>query len=44
MILTKCKKTNSGTDNYRLRMWLADSSLTPVGNYSIELNIVGKAK
>lgn len=44
MILTKCKKTNSGTDNYRLRMWLADSSLTPVGNYSVELNIVGKAK
>lgn len=44
MILAKCKKTNSGTDNYRLRMWLADSSLTQVGNYSVELNIVGKAK
>lgn len=44
MILTKEKKEKSGTDNYRLRMWLADSSLVVTGNYSVEVNIVGKAK
>lgn len=44
MVLGKVKKTKSGVDNYRLRMWLADNSLTPTGNYSVLVNVVGEAK
>lgn len=44
MVLEKVKKTKSGVDNYRLRMWLADSSLSPTGNYSVLVNVVGEAK
>lgn len=44
MLLTKVEKEKSGTDNYRLKMWLADTSLIQNGSYSIEVNVVGKAK
>ena len=38
------KKVKSGTDNYRLRIWLADTSLVQNGSYSVEVDINGKAK
>lgn len=44
MILVKNSKNKSGSDKYRLRMWLADTSLVTSGSYSVEVNIVGKAK
>lgn len=38
MVLTKTKKTNSSVDNYRLRVWLSDTSLVS-GDYSIEIEV-----
>ena len=43
MVLYTVKKADSGTINYRLRMWMAETSTTPVGNYSVEVSINGKA-
>jgi len=44
MILYKETKKKAGVDNYRLKMWLADTSLLETGNYSVEVSVVGKAK
>lgn len=44
MVLANVKRIKSGTDNYRLRIWLSDTSLIANGNYSVEVNIVAKAK
>ncbi len=44
MVLYKVKKNVSGTTNYRLRMWMAETSTLPVGNYSVEVIINGEAK
>lgn len=43
MVLLKTKKTNTSTDNYRLRMWLSDKSVT-TGSYSIEIVVNAIAK
>lgn len=44
MILVKEKTKKSLKDNYRLRMWLSNKSLTKNGNYSVEVVVNGKAK
>lgn len=44
MVLLKTKALKSSKDNYRLRMWLSDQSLTPSGNYSIDVVVNGVAK
>ena len=44
MILLKEKKKKDSKENYRLRMWLSDKSLTTKGNYSVEVVLNGKAK
>lgn len=44
MVLVKAKKTSSSIDNYRLRMWLDSKSVVSNGNYSVEVNVNGKAK
>ena len=44
MPLIQVKKTNSNTDNYRLRMWLSDKASTNNGNYSVEIEVYGIAK
>lgn len=44
MILHTTKKSSSGTTNYRLRMWIANDTSIPAGNYSVEVSINGKAK
>ena len=44
MVLYTVKKDASGTTNYRLRMWLADTSQLAAGNYSVEVSINGDAK
>lgn len=44
MLIAKESKTKAGVDNYRLRMWLADTSLMEMGNYSVTVEVVGKAK
>lgn len=44
MILLKEKKKKDSKENYRLRIWLSDKSLTPKGNYSVEVILNGKAK
>lgn len=44
MVLLKTKKIRSSTDNYRLRMWLSDTSLLPSGNFGVEVVVNGKAK
>ena len=43
MVLANVKKIKSGTDNYRLRIWKAETA-APGGDYSIEVDIhaVGK--
>lgn len=43
MVLANVKKKKSGTDNYRLRMWLSDTSLLSNGNYSVKIVVKGKA-
>lgn len=43
MILASSKVTKSSVENYRLRLWLSDTSLLETGNYSIEVAVVGKA-
>lgn len=44
MVVANLTKIKSGTDNYRLRIWLSDTSLINDGNYSVEVNIVAVAK
>lgn len=44
MVLIKDKTKNSLKDNYRLRMWLSNKSLTKNGNYSVEVVVNGNAK
>jgi hypothetical protein len=44
MPLINVKKTNSNTDNYRLRMWLSDKSQLDTGTYSIDVEVNGVAK
>lgn len=44
MVLYTLRKESSGTTNYRLRMWHADTSQLPTGNYSVEVLINGEAK
>ena len=44
MPLIEVKKTNSNTDNYRLRMWLSDKSNLNEGTYSVEVEVHGIAK
>lgn len=44
MPLVSVKKTNSNTDNYRLRMWLSDKSELTTGSYSIDVEVNGIAK
>ena len=44
MVLATTKKTNSTPDNYRLRIWLSDKSVMTSGNYSVEVEVNGKAK
>ena len=44
MVLTHSKIKKSGTENYRLRMWLSDKSVLTSGNYGIEIVVNGKAK
>ena len=44
MILYTVKTDNSGPTNYRLRMWLSDTSELLVGNYSVEVSINAIAK
>ena len=44
MVLYNVKTDNSGVTNYRLRMWLSDTSELLVGNYSVEVSINAVAK
>lgn len=44
MVLASVLKKKSTADNYRLRMWLSDSSLISTGSYSLEIVVNGKAK
>jgi len=44
MVVATASKIKSGTDNYRLRMWLSDTSLMTTGNYSVTVSVNGIAK
>lgn len=46
MVLTKVTTKSSSTDNYRLRMWLADTATIDsiAKTYTVRINIYGKAK
>lgn len=44
MPILSVKKTNSNTDNYRLRMWLSDNATVSNGTYSVEVEVNGIAK
>ena len=35
---------NLAQENYRLRMWLSNKSVTKDGNYKVEVVVNGKAK
>ena len=43
MILNKVTTKKSVVDNYRLRMWLSDSSTLQSGDYAVEVVVNGKA-
>ena len=44
MVLANVKKIKSGTDNYRLRIWLSDNSTSMNKSYSVEVEIKAVAK
>ena len=44
MVLTNVKKIKSGTDNYRLRIWLSEEALTTGGSYSVDIDIHADVK
>jgi hypothetical protein len=44
MVLTNVKKIKSGTDNYRLRIWLSEDALTTGGSYSVDIDIHADVK
>lgn len=44
MVIAKVSKINSGSDHYRLRMWLSDSSKLEKGNYSVDVLINANSK
>ena len=44
MVISKVSKINSGSDHYRLRMWLSESSSLEKGNYSVDVKINAKSK
>ena len=44
MVLARVKQIKDSTDNYRLRMWISDKSVTKKGNYTVEIVVNGKAK
>lgn len=44
MVISNMTKIKSGIDNYRLRVWLSDTSLIKDGDYAVEVNVVAKAK
>lgn len=44
MILNKITTKKSTVDNYRLRMWLSDSSTLQNGDYAVEVVVNGHAK
>ncbi len=44
MVLYKIKKTRNSIDNYRLRIWISDSSTLVTGTYSVKVYINGEAK
>ena len=44
MVLYNKKKTKSEEDNYRLRVWLSETSLLESGNIEVEVQVYGHAK
>lgn len=44
MVLINTQKVKSGTDNYRLRLWLSDKASVTSGSYSVEIDIHAIAK
>ena len=44
MIIVKDNVSSTGKKNYRLRMWLSNTSMMVIGNYSVEVNIKAVAK
>ena len=44
MVIVKESTKRSLKDNYRLRMWLSNKSLSKSGNYSVEVVVNGHAK
>lgn len=44
MVLANVKKIKSGTDNYRLRIWLSEDAQVSGGTYSVEVDIHAVAK
>lgn len=44
MVLLKEKRKKDVKENYRLRMWLSDKSVTKQGNYGVEVIVNGIAK
>lgn len=46
MVLTRVTTTSSSTDNYRLRMWMADTATIDgtAKSYTVKVNVYGKAK
>ena len=44
MVIAKQTVTKSEIENYRLRIWLSDSSKSVSGNYAVEVNINAMAK
>lgn len=43
MVLSKVKTKKSFVDNYRLRLWLADTSAVQSGDYAVEVVVNGHA-
>ena len=44
MVLLDVKKTNSNSDNYRLRMWLSEKAQVSNGTYAVDIEVNGIAK
>lgn len=44
MVIANVSRSESGTDNYRLRIWMSDKCILEQGDYSVDVNLYAKVK
>ncbi len=44
MVIANVSRNESGTDKYRLRIWMSDKCILEKGDYSVDVNLYAKVK